>query len=167
MLDEIQRSMGMVPNMMKVLAHSPAALSAYLRQSQALGGVFDARLREQIALAVAGVNGCDYCASAHTLMAKNLGIGADELADNLHGRSSDSRTQAVLRFAKEVVESHGTPSEGAFADVRAAGFGEAELTELLSLVALNIFTNYFNLAAETEIDFPKVDTSTAVRGGAR
>ena len=161
LLDGVQRGLGMVPNMFKTLAHSSAALSGYLNFNQALGGALTPTLREQIALAVAGINGCDYCASAHTLLGRNAGVSDEELAANLAGQSSDERTQAALSFARAVVENQGRVADTDLAQIKAAGFTDADIVEIVSVVALNVFTNYFNLVADTEIDFPIVGTAAA------
>lgn len=98
-LDATQKAIGMVPNLFSSLAHSPAALKAYTDQTAALGaGALTPVLREQIALATAGFNGCDYCASAHTLMGKGAGLAASEATANLHGQATDAKTQAALDF---------------------------------------------------------------------
>jgi uncharacterized peroxidase-related enzyme len=158
LLENVRRSLGLVPNLLATLAHSPAALQSYLSFSQAIGGAsLSATLREQIALAVAGENTCDYCASAHTALGKAAGIPDDELALNLRGDSNDAKAKAALDFSRDIVLRRGRVSDKSLAAVRGAGFSEAEIVEIVVTVALNIFTNYFNHVAETEIDFPVVD----------
>ncbi len=162
LLDGARRKLGMVPNLFATLAHSPAALGAYLGFGEALGRAsLSAKLREQIALTVAGVNGRDYCASAHTAIGGGLGLEADELADNLAGRSGDARTAAALDFVRAIVEKRGRVTDDDLAAVRDAGFGDAEIAEMVAAVALNVFTNYFNHVADTEVDFPRVETAAA------
>lgn len=161
LLESIKKQMGTVPNIFKGFAHSPAALEFYLSQSQALaGGVLDSKLREQIAVAMAGANGCDYCASAHTFLGKKAGVSAAELADNLDGRSADEKTDAALRFVSAVVKARGQVDDEELQRVRAAGFSEAEIVEMIAHVGINLFTNYFNNVANTEVDFPRVDTTS-------
>lgn len=165
MLAEVHKKLGMVPNLFKTFAHSPAVLNYYLAGSEALaGGKLSAALREQIALASAGSNECDYCASAHTLIGKGAGLAAGEMTRNLSARSEDAKTQAALNFVAAIVEKRGRISSAELQAVRAAGFGEAEVVEIIANTAANIFTNYFNHIAETEIDFPviRVLAQTAV-----
>ncbi len=159
LLEGVQRKMGMVPNFMKTLAQSPAALTGYLNLNQALDGALTRPLREQIALAVAGVNGCNYCASAHSAIGAGVGIGPDELAANLHGESQDGPTRAALQFARAIVEKRGQVSDEDIDEVRAAGYADPQIAEIVAVVALNVFTNYFNHVAATDIDFPVVDTA--------
>ncbi|MEQ9813296.1 MAG: carboxymuconolactone decarboxylase family protein [Azospirillaceae bacterium] len=162
LLAAVKRQMGGVPNILATMARSPAALGGYIGLSGALSqGRFDGRLREQIALAVAGANACDYCASAHSTLAGMAGLGADEIARNLGGRSTDPRAEAALAFARRVLETRGKVADSDLATVREAGFDDEEIVEIVGHVVLNIFTNYFNHVAGTEIDFPLV-RSTAV-----
>jgi uncharacterized peroxidase-related enzyme len=160
LLEAVGKKLGMVPNLFKTFAHSPAVLQYYLAGSEALGGgVLSAALREQIALVTAGANECDYCASAHTLMGKGAGLAATEMAYNLRGRSGTTKTQAALGFAAAIVSERGRVSDAHLSAVRSAGYGDAEVVEIVAVVAANIFTNYFNHIAGTVIDFPVVKSS--------
>ena len=161
MLEGVHKKFGALPNLFKVLAHSPAALQFYVGQIEALAkGVLDRQLREQLAVVTAGANHCDYCASAHTLMGKGVGLAQEELAQNLHGRSQNPRTEAALTLARTILERRGEVSDEDLQATRAAGYSEAELVEIAAHVGMNIFTNYFNRLAQTEVDFPLVSTST-------
>ncbi len=157
LLDGVQAKIGMTPNLMKTLAHAPAALEAYLHFSAALGtGVLDAKFREQIALAVAQANSCEYCLAAHSAIGKMVGLSPAEIARGREAHAEDAKRDAGLRFAQTIVVQRGEVSDGAIAMVRAAGYNDQEITEIVANVAVNIFTNYFNHVAQTEVDFPKV-----------
>ena len=161
--DAIQKTLGMVPNMMRTLAQSPSVLDGYLGLSAALGrGRLASALQERIALAVAEANACEYCLSAHTALGRRAGLSDDELAASREGRSADASADAALRFAMAVLERRGAVTDDDLARVRAAGFADAEVVEIIAHVALNVFTNYFNRAAGTEIDFPKVTAGQLV-----
>jgi uncharacterized peroxidase-related enzyme len=163
MLQAVKKKLGMAPNIFKTLAHSPAALQFALGQSEALAsGSLSPALREQIALVTAGANECDYCASAHTLMGKNAGVSADEMARNLSGHSGNAKTQAALTFASVIVKERGQVSDAQLQAVRSAGYGDAEVVEIIANVAANVFTNYFNHIAGTVIDFPVVKSAQPV-----
>ena len=158
----VKAQMGGVPNLVATMAQAPAAVSGYLGLAGALaGGALDRKLREQIAVAVAGANACDYCASAHTLLGKNAGVAKDEIAQNLSGASKDAKTGAALAFAVKIVRARGHLSDADLSAIRAAGFSEEEIVEIIAHTAMNIFTNYFNHIARTEIDFPIVETARA------
>jgi uncharacterized peroxidase-related enzyme len=162
LLEGVQAALGVTPNLLRTMAQSPAVLDAYLALSKALSaGTLSAALQEQIALTVAGENHCNYCASAHTLMGRKLGVAEDELAANLQGRSSDPHTQAILSLAQVIVTKHGFVSDQDLAEARTAGVSDAEIAEVTAGVAKNIFSNYFNHVAQTEVDFPFVSAGEA------
>ena len=155
--DAIQKQHGVVPNMMRTMAHSPAVLDAYLAFGAALHrGLLPASLQEQIALTVAEVNACDYCLSAHSALGRGAGLSGDEMVANGDGRASDSPAAAALQFARALLDRRGAVTEQDVARVRGAGFGDGEIAEIIAHVGLNVFTNYFNRAVRTEIDFPLV-----------
>lgn len=156
-LDAVKKSLGVVPNLFRLIANSPAAMNAYSGLSGPLTRTLDVKTRERIALAVAQVNGCDYCLSAHTYLGLNLAkISAEEIALNRRGRSSDATADAAVGFAAKVASRRGHVSDADIAAVRAAGFGDAQIVEIVALVVENTFTNYVNEVAKTDIDFPVV-----------
>lgn len=161
--DAIQGKLGIVPNMMRTMAQSPPVLEGYLALSGALSrGLLPAALQEQIALAVAESNGCNYCLSAHTALGRRAGLSDDQLAASREGRAADAKANAALRFALAVLQRRGGVTDEEFTRVRAAGFSDAEIAEIIAHVALNVLTNYFNRAADTEIDFPLVTAEQPV-----
>ena len=161
LLDAVQQAMGATPNIFTGMANAPAALEGFLNFSGALNsGTLSPQLREQLALTIAGKNGCNYCASAHTFLGDKAGIDAVELTANLAGNSSDAKTQAALTFASQLVEARGRVSEADVQTVKAAGYTDEEVVEILAHVALNTFTNYFNEAFQIDIDFPQVSTES-------
>ena len=157
LLDGVQQKLGLTPNLMRTFANSPAVLEAYLNFSGALGeGLLDAKLREQIALAVAEANSCEYCLSAHTAIGKMVGLNESDLTKARQAKASDVKTEAALQFAREIVVKRGEVSDADWQAVKDAGYGEGEIAEIIANVALNIFTNYFNHIARTEVDFPRI-----------
>ena len=161
LLDGVDKALGMTPNIMRTMANSPAVLDAYVGFGKTLGGgTLGAPLREQIALTVAGANGCEYCAAAHTALGRMHGLKSPELAANLDGHAGDARVGAALEFALAIVDKRGWVDDGDLARVRAAGYGEGEIAEIVATVGLNIFSTYFNHVAETEVDFPPVALAT-------
>jgi uncharacterized peroxidase-related enzyme len=162
LLAAVKAKIGMTPNMIKTMAQSAAVLDGYLGFSGALGaGVVSPRLREQIALAVGQANSCQYCLSAHSAIGEMVGLKPEEIAASRRATSDDAKTAAALRFVQELVVHKGLVDDSALRAVRAAGYNDAEIVEIVANVALNIFTNYFNHVAGTEVDFPKVDVSLA------
>jgi len=157
LLDAVKAKLGIVPNMTRVMADSPAVLEGYLQFSGALsGGSLEPRLREQIALLSAQENQCNYCLSAHTAIGKMVGLKQEEIVASREGKGGNDQRTAALTFAKAVLERKGQVSESEIAAVRAAGYSDGEIAEIIAHVALNVFTNYFNVATGVEVDFPKV-----------
>lgn len=157
LLDAIHGAFGTTPNMFRAVANSPAALKSMWSAFGALGaGVIPAKLGEQIAVAVADRNACEYCLAAHTALGRNAGATAEEMQRAQAGESTDLRTQAALRFALKLVNDRGQVSDTDVRALRDAGFGDEEMVEILAHVALNLFTNYMNVAFAVPVDFPAV-----------
>ena len=142
-------------NFLHLLANSPAALNAYVAWDGALSqGQLTPRQRELLALAIAEINGAKYCLSAHYAAARKLGPGNEDIRAARRATSADPQTHAMLRFAQAVALQRGELSDADFQSLRHAGFSDALIAEIVSNIALNIFTNYFNSVAHTDIDFP-------------
>ena len=162
LLDQIHGAFGATPNMFRAVANSPAALQSMWAAFGALGGgTLGAKLGEQIAVAVANRNACEYCLAAHTALGRKAGANADEMAAAQIGRAADARTQAALRFALQLVEQRGQVASADVQAVRDAGFSDEEVVEILAHVALNLFTNYVNVAFDVPVDFPAVKLRSA------
>lgn len=167
LLDAVQASIGMTPNLFRVLAHSPKALEGLLSLNGAAAGfALDAATRERIALAVAESNGCEYCLSAHTAIGRGAGLSSEEMLRNRAGSSTDARAAAVVAFARLVNDQRGSLTDAEFAAARAAGLSDAEIVEIIATVALNFFTNIVNKAVRVDIDFPKVALLNPLRAAA-
>jgi uncharacterized peroxidase-related enzyme len=157
LLAQIQGAFGATPNMFRAVANSPAALAALWGSFGALGGgVLPAKLGEQIAVAVADRNACHYCLAAHTMLGQKAGATAEEMSEAQAGRSADPQTAAALGFALKVVDNRANVSEADVAALHAAGFSDEAIVEILAHVALNLFTNYVNVAFDVPVDFPGV-----------
>lgn len=156
LLNGVKASLGLVPNLYRLTANSPAALNGLLSLSGALGkGSLTAATRERIALAIANVNGCSYCNSAHSYIAANmLKLPDDEIASARNGKSSDQKAAAAVALARKIALSRGAVADTDLAAARLAGLSDGELVEIVAHVALNVFTNYVNEVFGTEIDFP-------------
>ena len=158
MLEAVEKQLGVVPNLFRLVANSPAALEGYLGLSGALAkGHLPAATRERIALAIAEINGCSYCLSAHSYLGKTLARLDDaEIAANRNGGSNDPKADAAVRFAAKVATARGHVGDDDIRAVKLAGYDDAQVIEIVQHVALNTWTNYMNEVARTEIDFPVV-----------
>ena len=157
LLTAIHQAFGATPAMFKTVAQSPAALKMMWGAFGALGGgVIPAKLGEQIAVAVADRNACEYCLAAHTALGRKAGASAAEMAAAQAGESADPKTNAALRFALKLVDARGQVDDADVQALRAAGFDDEQVVEILAHVALNLFTNYVNVAFAVPVDFPAV-----------
>lgn len=157
-LENVEKRLGFVPNMHRVMALSPAALGGWSSLFGALGKTLDLKTREAIGLAVSEVNGCHYCVSAHSYGAETFGkTPKDEIMRNRHGESSDPKRAAATQFARKLVLGRGKVSDSDFEAVRAAGFTDAQIIEIIALAAQYLLTNFVNNAVDTDIDFPLVE----------
>jgi uncharacterized peroxidase-related enzyme len=163
LLQAVKTQLGVAPNLFRLVANSPAALDGYMSLSVALGkGELPAATRERIALAVAEINGCDYCLSAHTYLGRHVAKLDDaEITANRHGASNDVKADAAVKFAVRVMNTRRHITGDDFAAIKAAGYSDAEIIEIVQHVALNTWTNYINSVGGTEIDFPVVTASKA------
>lgn len=158
LLEQVRKTLGVTPNMTKVMATSPALLAGYLALSGALGGgVIPAPVRERLALATAEANGCEYCLSAHTYIGANIAkVDADELVRARSAESNDPHTAAVLSLSDAILQNAGDIDDATLAAARAAGVTDAEIGEVVGHIALNVLTNYFNVLSQVENDWPVV-----------
>lgn len=161
LLDTIKSRMGIVPNMMRTMANSPAVLNAYMGFNAGLSySTLGSKLGELIALTVANENGCNYCNSAHSFVAGKMGMKEEEIAGARNAISSDPKINAALVFSKKILDNKGAVSQEDLSAIRGAGYNNAQILEILAQVSLSIFTNYVNIVADTDIDFPKLEPIT-------
>lgn len=158
LLQAVHQQIGSVPNLFRLVSNSPAALEGYLALSGALGkGSIPAATGERIALAVAEINGCGYCLSAHTYLGQHLAkLSTDEMRANRAGKSLDAHADLAVAFAAKITTKRGHVDQNDVAQLLAAGYTPAQVIEIVLHVALNIWTNYINEVAQTVIDFPVV-----------
>lgn len=159
LLDQVQKGLGLVPNMTKVMANSPALLKGYLALNSAVGsGSIPAAVRERLAIATAQLNGCSYCLSAHTYIGGNIAkVDAAELDAARRAESSDPHVAALLSLSNAIAENAGDVDEAVISEARAAGVTDKEIGELVANIALNVLTNYFNVLTNVENDWPVVE----------
>jgi uncharacterized peroxidase-related enzyme len=155
LLAGVKQAMGIVPNLVSTMAHSPAVANAYLAFNGALAkGVLSPQMREKIILAVSQANDCDYCVAAHCALGAKAGLSAAEIEAARKATCGCDKTAAALGFAAKMVEARGKVVDADVANLRSAGWNDPEITEIIANVALSLFTNYFNHVAGTEVDFP-------------
>ncbi len=154
LLQMVQKKMGRVPNMMKTLAHAPAALELYLSMSGVLGtSTINVKDRERLALLAAKVNSCDYCDKAHTAIGKSVGLKEDEINQARSGKAESPKTEALLALSSAIITKKGFVSDDELTAARSAGVSDGEILEVVAITCFNIYTNYVNHIAEPTIDF--------------
>jgi len=162
LLQSVEKKMGKVINILGTMAHSPVVLKAFLGFSQSLSeGSLSPSLRERIALAIGEATGCNYCVAAHTGLARKAGLTEEEILDARRGTSSDEKVAVALDLALKIVKEQGFVGDEDIERVRSKGYCDGEICEIVACVALNLFTNYFNHVADTDIDFPAVPALSA------
>jgi alkylhydroperoxidase family enzyme len=164
LLEFVQERTGRIPNMIRLMANSPAALGAYL----SLAGAFrdaelPARVRDLIAVAVAEAADNGYTLSAVSAVARNGGRGADELNDARSANSADPKIAAALRFAVGIVELRGRVPQSEVLALKDAGYSDGEIGEIVATIVLNLYRSYFSLVAQPEIDFPIVAATERIQ----
>ena len=156
-LDMFTKNIGFTPNMMATFALSPIAFNAWATLLGSLSKTLDLKTRDSIGLAVSEVNGCDYCLTVHSFMAERMArMSADEIVLARQGRSADPKRDAAVQFARQVIETRGKVSDADLLAVREAGYADAQVIEIVALVALYSMTNFFNNVFDLEKDFPAV-----------
>lgn len=166
LLETVEKAFGVIPNVAKVMANSPAVLDSFLALTTAMGGVtIGGKLHHQIKLATSEANTCDYCNSILTHLGKKGGFSATDLIDGRKASSADVRTDAALKFAKTVLDSHGRVSDEEVQAIRNAGFSDTEVVEIVASVVVGCFTNFLNNVADTTLDIPQVEPLEACKVG--
>ena len=158
LFNAVQEKLGFIPNLIKVFGNSPATLQTYLSLGElTASGNFSNKFREQLALAIAEENACNYCLSAHTAIGKMNGLTEEQTELNRQGLAKDIKTEAGLQFAQDVTKNRGQVSTEAIKAVKEVGYSDSDILEIVLNVVANTLTNYVNHIAETEVDFPSVE----------
>jgi uncharacterized peroxidase-related enzyme len=160
-MERYEKNIGMVPNLFKLLANSPAAIKGVADLHAGLGHSLGAKTRERIHIMTAEANGCDYCLTTHTFLAgKFTGLAKEDMDLNREGHSTDAKADAALQFAQKVAKSRGHIEVADFDAVRAAGFSDAQIIDIVAETAFSFMTNLFDNTFKTEFDagFPVIHT---------
>ena len=158
LFDLVNKKLGFIPNLIKVFGNSPATLQTYLSLGELSdSGNFSNKFREQLALAIAEENNCNYCLSAHTAIGKMTGLSEAEINSSRKGDALDKKVKTALQFAQSVTKKRGNVTSEEIKVFKEAGYDDGDVLEIVLNVVANTLTNYVNHIAETEIDFPRVE----------
>lgn len=156
-LDAFTRNIGFTPSMMATFAQSPIAFNAWAGLLGSLSKALDVKTRDSIGLVVSEVNGCNYCLTVHSFTAEHMAkLPADEIVLARKGHANDPKRDAAVQFARKVIEGRGHVGDADVKAVRDAGYTDANIMEIVALVAMYSLTNFFNNVFDPEKDFPAV-----------
>jgi uncharacterized peroxidase-related enzyme len=156
-LDTFTKNIGFTPNMMATFAQSPIAFNAWAALLSSLSKALDVKTRDSIGLAVSEVNGCNYCLTVHSFTAEHMAkLPAEDIVLARKGHARDPKRDAAVRFARKVIESRGHVTDADVQVVRDAGYTDANIIEIVALVAMYSLTNFFNNVFDPDQDFPAV-----------
>lgn len=161
-LDTFTKMLGFTPNMLATFAQSPIAFNAWATFRSSLNKVLDVKTREIISLAVSEVNGCNYCLAVHSYAASMAKLPADEIILARKGHAIDPKKDAAVQFARKIIETRGQVGESDLETVRQAGYTDANVMEIVALVAMYSLTNFFNNVFDPEKDYPAVPLAGSI-----
>ncbi|MEZ4804717.1 MAG: carboxymuconolactone decarboxylase family protein [Bacteroidia bacterium] len=152
--DNLNKGLGMVPNLYAVMALSDTALENYLAFQNAKT-TFSNKEKQAVNLVVSQANECHYCQSAHTLLGKMNGLTEEQTIEIRKGNASfDIKLNALVILAKEITSKKGFASTEAVDAFIEAGYSKGQVVELVFLVAEKTAMNYVQAITKVEIDFP-------------
>ncbi|GLR13470.1 alkyl hydroperoxide reductase AhpD [Chitinimonas prasina] len=157
LLHSVGELQGYIPNLLRIVANSPAALRAFLDlHSLTRDGSLDLPTRERIAIALAQKNGSTYCLSAHAQLGSQAGLNGAEMESNRLGDSHDAKAAVAVRFACRLIEQRGDLDDDQLRSMRNAGYSDAEIVEVIAHTGMNFLSNLMSKVSQVEIDFPLV-----------
>ena len=163
-LEGVTRRLGWTPNLFRLMALSPNTLAAFVGLSGTLSRTLDVATIEAMGMVVSEGSGCAYCLQSHIFLGTRLAkLDAAELELNRRGGSHDPKRDAAVRFAKAIAETRGKVSDQDLADVRTAGFTDADIVAIAGLTAQFLFTNFMSNISQPELDFPADAPAQALR----
>jgi uncharacterized peroxidase-related enzyme len=161
-LDAFTKNIGFTPNMLATFALSPIAFNSWASLRASLNNALDLKTRDSIGLAVSEVNGCNYCLAVHGHGAKRAKMSDEEIILARKGHADDPKRDAAVQFARKVIETRGKVSDVDVKAVRDAGYTDANVIEIIALVAVFSLTNLLNNVVDPEEDFPAVSRAGSI-----
>ncbi len=149
----LEKSLGTVPNLYAAMAYSDSALSKYMAFQNSPSSLH-VKEKEAINLVVSQVNGCKYCLSAHTIIAKMNGFSNEEILNIRKGTASTSKLNALVVFAKAVTETKGRVTEEVLNMFFDAGYTKENMIDVIFQIGDKILSNYLHNLTNVPIDFP-------------
>ena len=152
--DQLNKALGMVPNLYATFAHSGTALATYLAFQNAKSSIAG-KAREVVNLVVSQVNECQYCLAAHTMMGKMHGFTEAQILEIRHGHASfDAKLDALARLVKNVTLSRGHADQAVVEPFVAAGWTQENLVDAIGVIGDKTVSNYLHSTTKIPVDFP-------------
>lgn len=139
---------GQVGEMVRTMAHSPAVLGGYLLLSRAMKRAkLDRAVSERISIAVQVRQGCQLCLESHVAAARSLGVEEPEIELARDAMSADPAIAAMVAFGFRVYSEPTAITDAEVEALHGFGYRDREIADVVGVVALNVLTGSFNLAA--------------------
>jgi uncharacterized peroxidase-related enzyme len=152
-LERYERNLGITPNFFSLIARSPDVLSAEANMHAILGKSLGHDTRERIHIMTAEVNGCTYCLSVHSYVGGKFNhLSQEDMEQNREGHSTDPKADAAVQFAYQVAKTRGHITDGDFEAVKAAGFTDEQIIDIVAETAFSFTTNLFNNTFKTDLE---------------
>lgn len=153
-LERVNRTYGFVPNVLREMSASPAALQVYVAGQDALAkGSLSPREQQAVQVAVAAHNSCDYCQAAHGWIGRKVGVTAQDLEAIKTGtRPQNKEVAAIVEATRALLERRGWLGEQELQTLEKNGVPRAKLYEVIAFIGLKTISNYVNHIAHTPID---------------
>ncbi|MCF7837759.1 MAG: carboxymuconolactone decarboxylase family protein [Candidatus Marinimicrobia bacterium] len=157
--EAIEQEMGKVPNIFKGMAVGPVLLKAYLQLDELIAaGTLSGAEQDIVRLVVSQFNGCNYCLAAHTKTAAAQGLSGEEILAARRGRPQDEKQAALVAFVRRILDTKGFVEAADIEAFRDAGYTDAQVCEVITIIGQKMMSNYFNHVNATELDFPEAET---------
>ena len=153
--DDAQQEFGNVFNVFKGLANAPVALEAYIALERLIAaGKLTPAEQDTVRLTASQFNGCEYCLAAHSVTGAMKGLSSDEILKIRRGEPSDPKLAALVQFTHRVLETKGSVRDDEIESLRAAGYTDEHIAEVVTILAQKTLSNFFNHIHETPLDIP-------------
>ncbi|MDR8390024.1 carboxymuconolactone decarboxylase family protein [Aliifodinibius sp. S!AR15-10] len=155
LLKSAKKSNGFLPNILGVMAESPAVLEGYLKLSKIVSrSDFSPQEKELAILAVSEENKCEYCTAVHSTALKKQ-LNADEGIVNAVFKGEElanPKLNILVNYVRKAVRSRGHVQEEDIQEFLKAGYSKQNVLEINLIIALMTISNYTNHLADTPLD---------------
>ena len=155
-LEQSQKTNGMLPNLHAVMAEAPGLLEGYqVLHKLFMDSSFDAEELTVVWQTINVEHNCTYCVPAHTAIAHSMKV-SDDLFEALRNTETmpTEKLQVLHETTLAMVRERGIVSDDVIQKFYAAGYGQRQLLEIILCLSQKVMSNYTNHVAETPLDEP-------------